>query len=107
MARREELTDEQWAIIAPLITEPPRREDGRGSPCNDSREVINGILGVLRSAARWEDMPDRFPPYQTCHRRFQQWVREGVYVACWRHSPKTFERVATSTSVNALSTGCS
>jgi len=30
MARQEELTDEQWAIIAPIIPEPPRREDGRG-----------------------------------------------------------------------------
>jgi transposase len=78
MARREELTDEQWAIIAPLIPEPPRREDGRGRPWKDSREVMNGILWVLRSGARWEDLPERFPPYQTCHRRFQQWVREGV-----------------------------
>jgi len=39
---------------------------------------MNGILWVLRSGARWEDLPERFPPYQTCHRRFQQWVREGV-----------------------------
>jgi transposase len=78
MARREELTDEQWAIIASLIPEPPRREDGRGRPWKDSREVMNGILWVLRSGARWEDLPERFPPYQTCHRRFQQWIREGV-----------------------------
>jgi transposase len=78
MAQREELTDEQWAIIAPLIPEPVRRADGRGRPWKDSREVINGILWVLRSGARWEDLPERFPPYQTCHRRFQQWVRQGV-----------------------------
>ena len=32
----------------------------------------------LRSGARWQDLPERFPPYQTCHRRFQQWVRAGV-----------------------------
>src|SRR5215471_10141138 len=78
MARREELTDEQWAIIASLIPEPPRREDGRGRPWKDSREVLNCILWILRSGARWEDLPERFPPHQTCHRRFQQWVREGV-----------------------------
>jgi len=78
MARREELTDEQWVIIAPLIPEPPRREDGRGRPWKDSREVMNGILWVLRSGARWDDLPERFPPYQICHRRFQQWVRDGV-----------------------------
>jgi transposase len=32
MTRQEELSDEQWTIIAPLIPEPPRREDGRGRP---------------------------------------------------------------------------
>src|SRR5688572_30224436 len=80
MAKRrgEELTDEQWAIIGPLIPEPPRRTDGRGRPWRDRREVINGILWILRSGARWQDLPERFPPYQTCHRRYQQWVRSGV-----------------------------
>src|SRR6185295_19280930 len=79
MARREELTDEQWTIIEPLIPPPPRREDGRGRPWKDTREVLNGILWILRSGARWQDLPERFPPYQTCHRRFQQWVRDGTW----------------------------
>ena len=78
MARREELTDEQWAVISPLIPENPRREDGRGRPWRDNREVLNGILWILRTGARWQDLPERFPPYQTCHRRFQNWVRSGV-----------------------------
>src|SRR5438105_4764676 len=78
MARREELTDEQWTLIEPLIPELPRREDGRGRPWRDTREVMNGVLWILRSGARWQDLPNRFPPYQTCHRRFQQWVREGT-----------------------------
>jgi transposase len=26
----------------------------------------------------WKDLPDRYPSYQTCHRRFQRWVREGT-----------------------------
>ena len=68
MARREELTDEQWALIGPLIPEPPRREDNRGRPWRDTREVMNGVLWILRSGARWQDLPDRF----------QQWVRSGV-----------------------------
>ncbi|WP_448520365.1 transposase, partial [Rhodoflexus sp.] len=37
-----------------------------------------GILWVLRTGAAWKDLPDRYPPYQTCHRRYQQWVREGA-----------------------------
>jgi transposase len=76
--RGEELTDEQWALIGPLIPEPPRREDGRGRPWRETREVIKGVLWILRSGARWQDLPERFPPYQTCHRRFQQWSRDGT-----------------------------
>ena len=78
MARREELSDEQWAILKPLFPEPRKRPDGRGRPRRDTREVLNGILWVLRSGARWHDMPDRFPAYQTCHRRFQEWTRSGL-----------------------------
>jgi transposase len=78
MARREELTDGQWILIKPLIPEPLRRADGRGRPWRDAREVLNGILWILRSGARWQDLPARFPSYQTCHRRFQQWVRDGT-----------------------------
>ncbi len=77
MARGEELTDEQWAVIELHLPELPSREDGRGRPWRENREVMNGILWILRSGARWKDLPDRFPPYQTCHRRFQAWARDG------------------------------
>jgi transposase len=77
MARGEELTDEQWALIEPLLAELPKRDDGKGRPWRDNREIMNGILWILRSGARWKDLPDKFPPYQTCHRRFQSWVEDG------------------------------
>jgi transposase len=77
MARGEELTDEQWSIIEPLLPELPKRDDGKGRPWRENREIMNGILWILRSGARWKDLPDKFPPYQTCHRRFQSWVKDG------------------------------
>lgn len=67
-----DLTDEQWEVLEPLIPNPPRRADGRGRPWRDSRDVLNGILWVLRTGAPWHDLPERYPPYQTCHRRFQR-----------------------------------
>ena len=73
-----ELTDLQWAILDALIPEPSRRKDGRGRPWKDRRIVLNGILWVLRTGAPWCDLPERYPSYQTCHRRFQQWVRSGI-----------------------------
>ncbi len=73
-----DLTDEQWAVVRPLIGEMRRREDGRGRPWRDSRQVLDGVLWILRTGAPWHDLPDRYPPYQTCHRRFQAWVRDGT-----------------------------
>lgn len=74
----QDLTNAQWAFIEPLLPEPKRRSDGRGRPWRDSREVLNGILWILRTGAQWSEMPRRYPPYQTCHRRFQQWRESGV-----------------------------
>jgi transposase len=74
-----DLTDEQWGVLEPLISELPKRADGRGRPWRGSREVLNGILWILRTGAQWADLPNRYPPYQTCHRRFQRWVQNGTY----------------------------
>jgi transposase len=73
------LTDEQWDVLKPIIPVPPRRSDGRGRPWREARDVLNGILWILRTGAQWKDLPTRYPPYQTCHRRFQLWVRSGVF----------------------------
>src|SRR5262249_2751992 len=73
-----DLTDEQWNVLEPLIGELPRRADGRGRPGRGSGAVSNGILWILRTGAQWTDLPERYPPYQTCHRRFQRWVRDGT-----------------------------
>ena len=72
-----DLTDAQWAVLEPVFR-PPRRSDGRGRPWRDTRAVVNGVLWVLRTSAPWHDLPSRYPPYQTCHRRFQQWQRSKL-----------------------------
>ena len=78
MSRAEELTEEQWGIIEHLFPELQPREDGRGRPPADTRAVLSGVLWVMRTGAPWADLPERYPPYQTCHRRFQAWVRAGT-----------------------------
>lgn len=78
MSKAEELSKEQWAVLEPLIPLPAHRADGRGRPWIGNRAVLNGILWVLRTGAPWADLPDRFPSYQTCHRRFQHWVSTGM-----------------------------
>ena len=83
MAGRWELTDEQWELVEPLLR-PVRREDNRGRPWHDTRAVLHGVFWILGSGAQWSELPAKYPPYQTCHRRFQQWVREGKLVEVLR-----------------------
>uniref|UniRef100_UPI003AA88383 transposase n=1 Tax=Candidatus Electronema sp. PJ TaxID=3401572 RepID=UPI003AA88383 len=66
-----EITDRQWIKIEPVILQLMCKKDSRGRKPRDPREVLNGILWVLRPGAPWKDLPERYPPYQTCHRRFQ------------------------------------
>jgi transposase len=74
-----ELTNEQWTRLKYLIPFPNRKQDGRGRPRRKPRDVLNGILWILRTGAPWKDLPPRYPPYQTCHRWFQMWAQQGVF----------------------------
>ena len=70
------ISDAQWELLRPILRESTTA-GGRGRPRRDARQVLDGILWILRTGARWQDLPREYPPYQTCHRRFQQWVGEG------------------------------
>ena len=74
-----DVTDEQWAMLESLIPEEERQPSGRGRPWRPARDVFNGILWILQTGARWQDLPARYPPYQTVHRRFSHWVDTGVF----------------------------
>src|SRR2546427_9429691 len=76
MRGRWELSDAHWELIERILR-PQRRTDGRGRPWQDTRAVLNGILWVLGTGAQWRELPKKYPPYQTCHRRFQQWGQAG------------------------------
>lgn len=71
------LTEKQWQLIAPLF-ENASRVGTVGRPALPARDVLNGVLWILKTGARWKDLPSEYPSYQTCHRRFQQWVRDGT-----------------------------
>ena len=76
MGMRYELTDEQWAKLAPLL--PPER--GRpGKPAKDHRQIVNGILWKLSSGAPWRDLPERYGPWSTVHCRFRRWRLAGIW----------------------------
>jgi transposase len=45
---------------------------------------LEGILWILKSGARWQDLPERYPSPATCWRRLQQWTASGVWVIVWQ-----------------------
>jgi len=76
-----DLSDAQWEYLKPFVEwdqERRQRRDRRGGRWSDARRVLNGVLWILRTGAPWQDLPPRYGPYQTCHRRFQQWQQAGV-----------------------------
>lgn len=72
--RRHELTDEEWAIVQPLL---PNKV--RGVLRVDDRRVLNGILWRFRTGAPWGDVPDRYGPRTTLYNRFVRWRRASVW----------------------------
>ena len=71
------LTDEHWQRLAPHIPEHPASPKG-GRPRSDDRECLEGILWLLRTGARWQDIPVDLPSGSTCWRRLQEWAGEQV-----------------------------
>jgi len=80
MVGRFDLSDKEWAIIAPLLPNKPR-----GVPRVDDRRVLNGIFWVLRTGAPWEDMPERYGPRTTVYNRFVRWRKAGVWKRLLQH----------------------
>jgi len=77
------LTDEQWEKIKPLIPLPPPKPNG-GRPPADDRACFEGIPWVLKTGARWRDLPDQYPDPSTCWRRLRDWHESGVLKEMWR-----------------------
>jgi transposase len=76
MGNRGDLTNEQWERIEPLL---PRPNTKRGRPSQDHRQLLNGILWVLRTGAPWRDVPDRYGKWTTIYSRFQRWRKSGIW----------------------------
>lgn len=91
MHSRYELTDEQWQLVADHF---PANDGKRGGQWRDHRTAVNGILWILCSGAAWRDLPRRYGPFQTVHRRHLRWRGDG-----------TWERVLRSLRVRADARG--
>ncbi|MGF6733908.1 transposase [Paraburkholderia youngii] len=78
----QELTDEQWQQVAPLLPETLNDDvPRRGRPPIDIRHVLNSVMWVLHTRAPWSAMPGRYVPCQTAHRYYLRWKKSGVLSA--------------------------
>jgi putative transposase len=70
-----DLTDDQWAVLEPLL--PGAKPGGRPRSV-DLREVIDGVLYVVRTGCRWRAMPHDLPPRGTCHSYYRRFRLDGT-----------------------------
>jgi transposase len=71
-----ELTEDQWEKIKDFL---PGRKETCGVTAKDNRMFINGVLWVLRSGARWRDLPLRYGNWKSSHKRFTRWAAKGIW----------------------------
>lgn len=79
------VSDELWAVVAPLLPpEPPKPKGGR--PRVPDRAALTGIIFVLKTGIQWEMLPQEMGCGSgvTCWRRLRDWQAAGVWAALHR-----------------------
>ena len=74
--KRYELSVKQWKRIGHMVT---GKEGDRGRTGTDNRKFVNAVLWILRSGARWSDLPESYGKYKSVHKRFTRWAKKGVW----------------------------
>jgi transposase len=74
------LSDEQWTNLEPLLP----KERSRGRPWANNRRVLEGLLWLLKTGARWRDLPKEYPSASTCWRRLRRWEEQDIWLKIWR-----------------------
>ncbi len=76
MHDRHDLTDEQFAMLEPLL---PDRKARRGGRWVDHRQVINGVLWRTRTGCPWRDLPVEYGNWKTVYNRHRRWSGDGTW----------------------------
>jgi len=77
------LPDAMWEAMEPLLPRLRKNRKG-GRPWVPNRAIADGIFYVLRTGCQWKAVPGEFGSGSTLHRRFQQWVKRGVFRKLWK-----------------------
>ena len=74
-----DLTEAQWALLLPLLPARKWRPGGPGRPPCDLRQVLNGILSLLKTGCQWRMLPWEFGKWNTIYSYCKRWRRAGVW----------------------------
>lgn len=85
-----ELTDEQWELITPHLSEFETSAKGGQKPA-PKRVCFEAVLWMARSGARWKDLPRHFPSGSTVWSRLCQWEEDGSLENAWRQLLKVLD----------------
>jgi transposase len=87
-----QISDSLWERIKPLLPAYKKSCKG-GRPRLPLRNVVTGILYVLRTGCQWKAMPSQFGSGSALHAYFQEWVRLGVFEKLWRHALEEYDEL--------------
>jgi len=73
---RHDLTDDEWALLEPVLPGLVRR---RGGQWADHRQVIDGVLWRTRTGSPWRDVPSSYGPWKTVYNRHRRWSADGTW----------------------------
>jgi putative transposase len=68
-----DLTDEQWAVVAPLVKAKTGR---KASVCR--RQIVNAIFYINRTGCQWRNLPNDLPHWSTVHSCYWRWRHNGT-----------------------------
>jgi transposase len=95
LGERIGLTDEEWALIGPLLPS----ERGRGCrPAQDNRRYFEGMMWMARTGAQWRHLPDEYGKWNSVFRRYRRWVETGVFEAMLETLAEMVERERSATT---------
>ena len=73
----DDLTDEEWALIQPLLPVGPRKQGCK--PKYPRREMLNAMFYVLRTGCSWRHLPRDFPPWKSVYDLFRRYRTRGIF----------------------------
>lgn len=85
MHERHDLTDQEWALLEPLLPDQRRR---KARPWKDHRQVVNGVLWRTRTGSPWRDLPESYGCWKTVYNRHRRWSADGT----WAHVLSELQR---------------